>query len=85
MLGVLFDIVMIPLLGKLNCLPTKGTIRSYQIKADKNLTKEGTPVYRNIASAYADDIISVIDLDLTKDNPKAIVDEILDMSNSVRY
>ena len=46
---VLFNISMIPLLAKLNCLPTKGTIWPYQIKAEKHLTKEGTPVYRKIA------------------------------------
>ena len=37
--GVLFNIAMIPLLAKLNCLPTKGTIRPYQIKAEEFLTK----------------------------------------------
>ena len=42
--GVLFNIAMIPLLAKLNCLPTKGTIRPYQIEAEKHLTKEGIPV-----------------------------------------
>ena len=57
MSGVLFNIAMIPLLAKLNSLPTKGTIRPYQTEAKRNLTKEGNLVYRNIASAYANEII----------------------------
>jgi len=55
---------MIPLLAQLNCLLLKGMIRPYQYKAEKFLTKKGNPVFRNIASAYADDITSVVDIDL---------------------
>ena len=57
MSSILFDITMIPLLAKLNCLPKKEAIRPYQTEAERYLTEKGTPVYRNIASAYADDII----------------------------
>ena len=50
LLGVLFNIAMIPLLAKHNCLPTKGVIRTYQTEAERYLTDKGTPVYRNVAS-----------------------------------
>ena len=46
-----------------------GIIRPYLIKAEEYLTKEDIPVYRHIASVYTDDLISDIDLDLTKDYP----------------
>ena len=54
----------------------KGTIRPYQVMAEEYLCKKSIPVFRNIASAFADDIISVVDLDLKKDNPTVIVDQI---------
>ena len=56
----------------------KGILRPYQVIAEEYLCMEGIPVFRNIASAYADDIISVKYLDLTKDDPKVIINQILD-------
>ena len=38
--GVLFNIAVIPLLAKLNCLSTKGIIRPYQTEAEGFLTKK---------------------------------------------
>ena len=64
--GVLFNIAMLLLLTKLNCLAIKDKIRPYQSKAEKFLTHNGYPVVRNIMSAYAVYIISVKDLDLRK-------------------
>lgn len=75
--GAFFNIAMIPFLAKLNCLPTKGGIRPYQIRAEAFLTKKGTLVLRNIASANADEIISTLNLILQKDDPKLIINEIL--------
>ena len=62
--GVLFNIAMIPLLIKLNCLPDHTNISLYQLEAEKFLTQKGSPILRNIASAYADDVISVIRIDM---------------------
>ena len=76
--GVLFNIAMIPSLARLNCLPNHTTIKLYQIKVEKFLTDKGIPIYRNILSAYADDVISVVNLDLTKDDPRMVIDEFLD-------
>ena len=39
--GVLINIAMMSLLAKLNCLPKKGMIRPYQIKAEEFLTNKG--------------------------------------------
>ena len=36
-------------------------------------------IFRNIASAYTDDIISVVKVNLNNDDPKNIIDEILEI------
>ena len=48
-----------------------------KIKAEKFLTIEGFPVFRNISSAYAEDIFSAVSLNLQRDDPKLIIIEIL--------
>ena len=68
---------MIPLIAKLNCLPIKGVFRPHQTKAEKFNTKKGIPVYRNVTPAYTDDLISVVYFDLSNDDPKAIIDQVL--------
>ena len=40
--GVLFNVSMIPLLIKLNCLARKTKTKPYILKAQKSLRKEGT-------------------------------------------
>ena len=77
--GVLSRITMIPLLAKLNCLPTYKAIKPYQLKDEKFLTKKGTPVFINIALAYAKDILSIMSLDLQNNYPMLIINEILEI------
>ena len=74
---VLFNIAMIRLLAKLNCLASHTTGRPYQLMAEKFLTKKGIPTYGNIASAFADDVISVVKLDLRNNDWKLMIDKIL--------
>ena len=75
----MFNVAMQPLLAKLNCLPIDIKVRPYQLTVEKFFTKQGIPIYRNIASAYADDIISVVKLDLRHDDPKLIIDKKLEI------
>ena len=68
--GVLFNISMIPLLVKLNCLSRKTETKPYILKAQKMLRMEGTISMNPIASAYADDIISIIGFDMDMRKPE---------------
>ena len=54
-------------------------MRPYKLTVEKCLTKQEIPIYRNIVSAYKDDTISVVKLDLRHDDPKLIIDEILEI------
>ena len=53
-------------------------VRPYQTTVEKYPTSRGKLIYRNIASAYTDDIISLVKLDLNIDDPRFVIDEILD-------
>merc|ERR1712112_502985 len=66
--GVLFNVAMIPLLAKLNCLPLHTVVRPYQLKAQKILKCHEILSYNNISSSYADDVISAIHIDLRDPN-----------------
>ena len=77
--GVLFNISMMPLLIKLNCLSKKTETKPYTLKAQKNLRKEGTVTANPIASAYADDITSVISFDMDMRNPEKQVENIINI------
>ena len=77
--GIQFNIAMKPLVARLNYLPNHTTIKPYQLNVEKLLTDKRTPIYRHIALAYADDVISVVNLDVTTDYPKMVIDEILEV------
>ena len=64
----LFNISMIPLLAKLYCLPRYTKVRPDQLIAEQFLTKKGIPIYMNIVSAFADNVISVVNLYLRNDD-----------------
>ena len=51
--GVLFNIAMLPLLAKLNCVPRHTRGHPYQLAVERFLTDKEIPIFRNIASAYA--------------------------------
>ena len=62
--GVLFNVAMIPLLAKLNCLPLHTVVRPYQLQAQRLLRNHNILSYNNISSSYADDVITTIHIDL---------------------
>ena len=62
--GVLFNVAMMPLLAKLNCLPLHIVVKPYQLYAQTLLKTHGVLSYNNIASSFADDVITTIHLDL---------------------
>ena len=68
--GVLFNISMLPLLAKLNCLLTSTETKPYVLSAQHFLGKQGTVSINPIASAYAYDIITVIGFDMGIKNPE---------------
>ena len=76
---------MLPLLVKLNCSPIHTIVRPNLLAFEKFLTGIGTPIHRNIASAYADDIISVVKLDLRLYDPKLIIDKIKETYKKFSY
>ena len=66
--GVLFNVAMIPLLAKLNCLPLNTEVKPYMLKAQRLLKENNVLSVNNIASSYADDIITTIFINLNDEN-----------------
>ena len=70
---------MLPLLVKLNCLSIRTETKPYVLNAQQNLRKQGIASVNPIASAYADDIISVIGIDMGKRDPVKQVENIINV------
>ena len=68
---------MMSLLIKLNCLSRKTEPKQYILKVQKRLIKEGMVSMNWIASAYADDIISIIGFDMNMPYPEKQVINII--------
>ena len=75
--GVLFNVVMIPLLTKIDYLPLHTIVRPYQWYSQNLLKTVGIFSYNNIASAYADDVFSSISIDLSRESCHKAIKAIL--------
>ena len=75
--GVLFNVAKLPLLAKLNCLPLHNEVKPYQLYAQTLLKSQGVLSYNNIASSFADDVITAVYLDLKQNNNQSAIESIL--------
>ena len=76
---VLYNIATIPLLAKLNSLPTHRRVRPYQILAHNSLNEICIKVCNIIASAYADEVFSAVTIDESRLDPEVQVKPIMDI------
>ena len=75
--GTLFNISILPLLVKLNLLPKHTDTMPYITYAQKQLGKIGCIEINPNTFGYADDLISIIRVNLSKDNPINQISNIL--------
>jgi len=80
--GVLFNVAMIPLLAKLNCLLLHSVIKPYQLKAQRLLRANNILSVNNISSSYADDIITTIYINLEDINQSNNIEAISAILNT---